>query len=330
MAEVTENSFSQVEFTGALKDLLTLSGLAPIDIQERNYWFLRTQGGEYFDEFRLQEYIAIDWDDVPCKVPEDRTEQLMDNLKVKYKQATRVLNQVLRFCTEMKKGDIVIIPSSGSSLLAFGKILEDDIYEYKLTDEEFEDNKCPYRRRRRVKWLTAGAKNMIDPKLFAFFRNQQALANANEYAEFIERAINPFYIKNGIAHLNLSVKIENSPKATDIPYYILGIVSRVDGLGKELSIAFPDVESRINVQSDGIIEFFGNPLTIFSIGLIVISLCGGDMSVCGFKLSTKGLPKLIDSIVSAYLKVDEASMIKKEKLAEIQERLKIEDPRDDK
>ncbi|WP_027642968.1 hypothetical protein [Enterocloster clostridioformis] len=32
--------------------------------ESRNYWFLRTQAGTYFDEFYFNNYIGIEWDDI--------------------------------------------------------------------------------------------------------------------------------------------------------------------------------------------------------------------------------------------------------------------------
>ena len=231
----------------------------------------------------------------------------------------------------MRKGDIVIIPSSGSAILAFGKVMEDIYFEKELSEEELEDGKCPYRRRRNISWIKVNKRNLIDPKLFAFFRNQQALASANEYDEFIERAINPFYVKNNIAHLNLSVNITHSPKATEIPKYILGITDCVFKMAEELNIDIGEPEVRINVQSAGIIEFFGNPNTIYLIGIIFIGLCGGkfECNTLGLKLKTDGLVKIL---VDAYSKVKniDNKFISGKQLEELHKSLNVEDPRDEK
>ena len=318
---------NEQDYQNALKYILIASGLTPVDVAKHNYWFLRTQGGEYFDEFYMNDFIAIGWDDVPCKAENDRTDELKSQMKEKYGQPTRVLNQVYRFCENMKSGDIVIIPSTGSAMLAFGRVITDDIYEIVPTEEDKEENKCPYRRRRKIEWLKTSKRNLIDPKLFTFFRNQQALASANDYAEFIERAINPFYIKDGVAHLNLSVKIVKSPKATDIPYYILGLTERMQNLSKELGLEANEPEARINVQSQGIIELFGSPITIFLLAFVVLALFGGSFSFFGIKLETQGLPNALSKIAEAYEKYKAAQlMVSQEKISEIQERLNIEDP----
>ena len=317
------------EYQNMLKHVLISAGLAPVEVKEHNYWFLRTQGGEYFEEFYVNDFVAIGWDDVPSKSEADRTDDLKNKMKEKYGQPTRVLNQVYKFCEQMKAGDIVIIPSTGSALLAFGRITDNNIYEYISTEEDIEANKCPYKRRRKVEWLKTSKRNLIDPKLFTFFRNQQALATVNDYAEFIERAINPFYIKDNIAHLNLSVKIDKSPKATDIPYYMLGITERMKFISDKLEIDVEEPESRINVQSHGTIEFLGEPCSIFLVALSILALFGGSFNIWGIKLETPGLPSALSKLADAYEKYRLAKlMVPKEKIAEIQERLHIENPID--
>lgn len=315
---------SEQEIINGLKTILLLNGLKPVDVAEHNYWFLRTQGGEYFDEFCLNDYVAIGWDDVPCKSEKERTEVLKEQLKATYGQPTRVLNQVYRFCEEMKAGDIVMIPSSGTSHLAFGRLLDDEIYSHVSSEEELEAGKCPYVRRRKVEWLKAGKRNMVDPKLFSFFRNQQALAKANEYAEFIERAVNPFYIKDGIAHLNLSVNIKESPKATDIPYFILGLQEQMNLMSTSLGLEVEEPDVRINVQSAGIIELLGPTSCIFLIAVAVVGIFGGKVGLLGFNFETEGVVK---RIVDAYKTYQEAKhLVSNEKLTEISNRLNIDNP----
>lgn len=119
----------------------------------RHYWFIRTQGGSYFDEFFLDNFVAIGHEDVPC-VPEDkRTDQLIDSLKEAHPQTTRVLNQVYRFCKEIHKGDIVVIPSTASAHFAFGYITDNEAYQEEISEEDVAEGKCPYTRRRKTNWI---------------------------------------------------------------------------------------------------------------------------------------------------------------------------------
>ncbi len=333
---------SNRDLSELLRELLKKEGMIPNEVDpNRNYWFVRTQGGSYFDEFYFGRFVAIGWDDVPCLPESERTTQLIDQLKEKgYGVPTRVLNQVYRFCTALKCGDVVVIPSESSAAFAFGYIDSDDIYEVKPTLDDVESGKCVYTRRRKVRWITDVPRNRVDPKLFAFFRNQLALSQANEQAELIDRAISSFYIKNNVAHLTLSVEIEKSPRAEDIPTYMHGILARAYDLSARFGLVDEEdsddalIISRINVQSEGIIELLGNPVFVFFVCVIVVALFGGNAKFNWTKdgasgdVGTNGLPCLIKTISEIMLDHKNDSYIGDKRMAKIQERLKIKDPRE--
>lgn len=296
----------------------------------RHYWFIRTQGGSYFDEFFLDEFIGIGHEDVPCVEEKDRTDQLINQVKINHPQATRVLNQVYKFCKEMHKGDIVIIPSASSAQFAFGYIEEDGIYEEKISDEDLEEGKCPYVRRRKTHWIRGISKGRVDPKLYTFFRNQQTLSQVDDYSEFIERAIHPLYIKNDIAHLTLDIRTPESPDAFDIPMYMEGILYRARSIAKELNLPtnMATAKSRTNVQSAGLIELLGSPVFIGLVAIIIIGLFGGnaELSLKDFKIKF-ATPGLVDSICKIIKEYHADKRIGDKQLQEVQERLQIKDPR---
>lgn len=152
-----------------LYSLLKIEGLPIIEISKpRHYWFIRTQGGSYFDEFFLDEFVGIGHEDVPCVEESERTDELLEQVKINHPQATRVLNQVYKFCKEMRKGDIVIIPSASSAQFAFGYIEDDDYYTVNVSDEDIGENKCPYTRRRKTHWIRGISKGRVDSKLYTF------------------------------------------------------------------------------------------------------------------------------------------------------------------
>ena len=43
-----------------VSDILSLFNVPKIE--ERNYWLVRTDGGNYFEDFTRNNYIAIGWD----------------------------------------------------------------------------------------------------------------------------------------------------------------------------------------------------------------------------------------------------------------------------
>lgn len=327
----------QKEYTEAeLYTLLEDMGLPVKDVQEnRHYWFVRTQGGSYFEEFFGDEFVGIGHEDVPCLPKEERTDALLEQIKKNHPQATRVMNQVYKFCKEIHRGDIVIIPSASSAQFAFGIIEDDEIYTVPpLTEDEIAEGRCPYTRRRKTHWIQGIPKARVDSKLYMFFRNQQALSQVDSYSDFIERAIHPFYVKDGIAHLTLSVNTPDSPSAFDMPLYIGGILARAKDLYAELNLGDENsfqVQSRTNVQSAGLIELLGTPAFILLIAVIVVGLFGGKIKYhsdpdkgTDAEISTEGLIGAITKILDRFDKHHE--MISDKKLRDVQKRLRVQNP----
>lgn len=318
-----------------LHQLLADEGLPISQVSNnRHYWFIRTQGGSYFDEFFLDEFVGIGHEDVPCIKEDDRTDQLLEEVKVRHPQATRVLNQVYKFRKEMHRGDIVIIPSASSAQFAFGYIEDDDFYETKISEEDIDEGKCPYTRRRKTHWIRGISKGRVDSKLYTFFRNQQTLSMVDDFSEFIERAIHPFYIKDHVAHLTLDTRTPESPSAFDLPTYMQGILYRAKGIAEELQL--PDdkiaAQSRTNVQSAGLIELLGDPTFVALVAVVFIGLCGGkcNFTIAGqikYKFETKGLIESIMKVINEY-KSNE--FISENTMKDVQNRLQIEDPRNKK
>ncbi len=323
-----------MDLKDSIYSLMRKENLIPnIVDSNRKYWFIRTQGGSYFDEFFLDGFVAIGHEDVPCVAEADRTDDLIDKIKINHPQATRILNQVYKFCKEIKKGDVVIIPSASSASFAFGYIEDDDYFKVNISEEDIDEGKCNFSRRRKTNWVRGIPKSRVDPKLYTFFRNQQTLSCVDEYGEFIERALNPFYIKNGIAHLTLSVETHESPKADDIPLYMYGLLARANDIAEELNLNIEErnIRSRINVQSAGIIELLGDPVFIGVLSILIIGLFGGkatfrqDKEKTEAEVSTEGL---IGAILKIWDKYAQNKSIGIDKMKETQERLDIKDPRD--
>ncbi|WP_415337139.1 hypothetical protein [Clostridium perfringens] len=86
---------------------------------ERKYWFLRTQNGTYYDEFKAYNFIGIEWDKLVDfnSIRDMSKDQLKEHIIEKDSSIERpgyVASQILRFCNEIRKGDIVLIPNEGS------------------------------------------------------------------------------------------------------------------------------------------------------------------------------------------------------------------------
>ena len=292
----------------SLLDILNNMGLPAYFVDSnRHYWFIRTQAGSYFDEFFLDGFVGIGHEDVPCVAESDRTTELISRIRDNHAQATRVLNQVYKFCNEIKKGDVVIIPSASSARFAFGYVMDDMVYAEEVSREDIDEGKCPFTRRRKVDWITGISKSRVDSKLYTFFRNQQTLSQVDDYSEYIERALHVFYLKGNIAHFTLSVEIPESPNAFDIPMFMCGIQKKLMEISSDISEGIPyhSLKSRTNVQSPGLIEILGDPTAVAMCAVIVIGVFGGTVDVSNVSIKTNGIAGLVKLILEHLHDVEE-------------------------
>lgn len=243
-----------------------------IDTSNRKYWFIRTDSGENFETFYDNNFVAIGWNELTLsmlrRLPEDKAKEFIEQQYIKpaalskdpnveydstashiKAQVTGVLNKIKAF-NELCKGDIVIIPSSGSYETAFGIIDDADT-------NEIIDDKCYYYKRRNVKWVKREYSHKLDAK-FAYVRTpSHAISEINsEYHNLIDSTIFSSYIRDGFS--NISLKIE---KLEDIDYASLknlidSLIEIAQGYNNVHSIkeSEKDLEKifiKLNLQSPG-------------------------------------------------------------------------------
>ena len=175
-----------------------------------HYWIIRTNGGDYYEDFTLHEYISISWDYVSLSIlytkdddeikrlievyekmsttPEDSDDESDGTTKGKI---TAILNKINRFVFEIDKGDIILIPSKNSDRIAIAEVVG-DVYEtenyvesYLQANPTTEIIPCPYRKRRKIKILKTITKGQMDIYLARGFNSQHALSCMDEYAPYI-------------------------------------------------------------------------------------------------------------------------------------------------
>ena len=326
---------SAVQYTQTdLYDLLKILNL-PVRVlnNEMNYWFVRTESGKFYEDFLFNSYIAVGWNEINILSKDNDDEKTIALIKEKYpdKIPGRVLNPIKRFCLEMKPGDLVIIPSSSSATFAFG-IIQSDPYLENINEENFEDDdaeSCPYSKRRTVRWLSSLDRHRLDPHLFQFFRAHQAISNASNYADYIDRTLNTLYIKNNIAHIILDVCTHENIPANKLIKFISGLLNYLNKVTNDPN-ASNDIDIKLNVQSPGIVEFIGNPLKIAILAIILIILIGGEVNFSkqgdDIEFSAK-TPGLIEKCIQVYERVFKENIDPADLKDEINQ-LKIKDPTD--
>lgn len=244
---------------------------------KREYWFIRTQGGDFYKTFLENSYIAIGYDSINLSLIKNASndkagkKHLAEIIKKQFPDESKpgyIGNQLIDFSYNIKKGDVVIIPSESSSQISIGEVLETPIYELNYTIGE---NDCPYLKRKKIKWLKHNLTfNQIDPKLFSIKYSQRTITRIQQdFHPYIDRIISPIYIKNDNAHLAVSVERKENFPAYDVFKTWTELLDLTEEFGDEeqIKINKKDIDLKINVQSPGTIEF----ITYSVIGIVVLA-----------------------------------------------------------
>ena len=303
--------------------------------ENRNYWFVRTSGGDYYHSFRTGEFIAIGWDQISLEEiskynTKDQTgfENLKKKIKDKYPEEARpghAAKQLLKFTYGISKNDIVLIPSTNSEYITFGEVINTPAYNN--FDNKYD---CPYHKRKEIKWLTTVDRNDLDPHLYRLMFSHHTISEADNYAEYIDKEISSFFIKGDKAHMVLEVQSQNDVKAKELFQMGLLPLEIFDEFCKDENLGYDsdNFNVKLDVQSPGFIEISGLAIGgIIVLGIILISIAGG-----GFNMNYKKDLKVgfksdgIIEKVRKYLKTKNNIQRKKELLEKHMKDLNIKNP----
>ncbi|WP_026678762.1 hypothetical protein [Fictibacillus gelatini] len=263
----------------------------------RNYWLVRTQSGEYYEEFYFDNFIAIGWDEFNDIEQFKSTEKsiLVKEIEKQYpdnKQPGLIYNQIHRFLFEMKPNDVVMIPSHNSTHVSFG-LIETHPYIETVSETSIEEGVCPFQKRRKIKWVKTVKRVELDPLLYRMMQSHHTINNANDYADVIDRTLYSFYLKNETAHLVLNVKRQKEIAAIDLVTGINNILELVPFINNpfdpEKEFNKNEIELKLRVQSPGVMEFLSSgdaAWTVIGLGVILTFVVGGKAKVTRTKDQT--------------------------------------------
>lgn len=258
----------------------------------RRYWFVRTNGGEYYDAFLSGNYVAVGYNeinlsDIKAGNTGDATglEILSQRIGKVYgdreARPSYVATQLLKFSYSIRKGDVILIPSRNSYEIAFGEVLETPAY----VTENVKEGDSLFLKRKKVKWLKVIARDKLDPNLYKLMYSHHTISEADQYAEQIDKITNSLFVKSDKAHMVLDVQTTKNIKAKDLFEMGLIALELLDEFAEaeNLSYKSDEFEIKLNVQSPGFIELTGVSMGgIVLIGIILIAIAGG-----GFNFSYK-------------------------------------------
>ena len=309
---------------------LLISKVSP----NKHYWFFRTMGGHYYDEFVSKGFIAIGYDDILMKdlndLPEHdamaraflkvRLHELMKDMTDS--QIAKAAGQIMKFYRGLHKDDIVVAPDYQSKKFAIG-IIASDMYED--TDKHGEWN-CPFIKRRSVRWIKEVKRYELDPKAILAFGNQQTMSSIDDYADYIDRKLDQLYSKGDASYLVLRVNQDKELSWEDFMFIgelgaFFSEFSKEIDLGADLS----RIKMKINVQSPGDILLMipdGGGWILVLVVLILGVIRGGKFHINISKDDT--LNKVLKAISDFRDRNAERSLRIKSKL----ENMEIEQPAD--
>jgi restriction system protein len=228
-----------------------------------DYWFVRTDYGKYFETFYNNGFIAIGWNEVTLE--ELKSGNLNEQLRSKIiniekldpsksttkGRVTTTINKLNNF-VNLKKGDVIIIPSRNSSRYAFGVVSSG-----KVIIDNNKTNDCDFYKRKEVNWITIKNINDLDPNFYRMRITQHTISKVGDYSDYIDNVIKKLYIKNDNTHFVLDIKTQKDINLTSL----VSLIDNIQLLVNEINSSFnldEQIEKssiRLNLQSPGQIEF---------------------------------------------------------------------------
>ena len=284
---------------------------------DKHYWFFRTMGGVYYDEFISKGFIAIGYDVVLMRdlqnLPE-REDMARAFLKARLHEIDKELNgsriavaagQIVRFYRELSVGDIVVAPNFQSKKFAIG-VIESEMYE---DSGKHGEKECQFAKRRRVRWEKEVWRHELDPKAILAFSNQQTMSSIDDYADFIDRKLGQIYTKGDTSYLVLRVNQDKALSWEDFMFIgELGALLRDFSKEVELGADLSKIQMKINVQSPGDILLMipdGGSWILALVFFILMVIRGGKghikINKDGFEagIVTEGIGDTVDKVLSA-------------------------------
>lgn len=287
----------------------------------KKYWLIRTQSGILFDTFLENDFVGLDHREVSLRnlaglrkiftdnnkfldgirdvVNDYYTDKQRNEINIQSRRISLIANQIYKFYQNVKKGDVVIIPSYSSAKVAFGIIKENNIAEF----SESEIRKFDYTTQflnKRVDWIADFNRTSLDSNIFKMFTSHQAINNVSKYADVIERSLKDFFILDNEAHLIINVQKNDDIKAKDLFGLGYSFLEIFDSISKELGIldvSSDDLEVKVNVNSPGTIDLKSRiKKTTLLAGFVLLVCGGGYVASDGSSLKTEGIKSLLEAI----------------------------------
>lgn len=204
--------------------------------EKRNYWMIRTFGGDLYETFYENDFVGIGFNNVPYKYIKDATKSENDynvlkifienNTKYIKGEATKWANQLIAFEHHIKIGDVILIPSRNSYKLAIGIVKSETfIKEKQFISVGGASIEIP-EKRKTIEWLKVKNKDDFQVEFKGLMSSHLAVTSANKFTEYIESGISSLFIKDEKIYLSIKVNQDEDINAfalnnflTDFNYF---------------------------------------------------------------------------------------------------------------
>lgn len=248
----------------------------PIIRDDVNYWFVRTSGGENFENFYFGNYIAIGWDKLNnlSDIEAETLDTLKSHVEKLYPDESKpgsTASQIIRFVREMKPGDYVLIPGANCDRIAFG-IITSQAYVYEPTQQEkfdaiFDDTEINFLKRRNVEWITSAPfeRSELDPLLIPIIYSYGTIVNANPYSTFINRTIYDLYYRSGELHSIFNITKNDNISAYEFNDFISNIFYALDAYSdiSGFEVNKRELSIKVSINSPGPVEIITGATSMF-------------------------------------------------------------------
>lgn len=210
---------------------------------DTNFWMVRAKRGFFFDEFIRNEFIAIGWNSVTkAMISQNLTRSQSDRLKASIKatydesKPGTSLNKCIRFCYELKAGDIAVIVDNNRVAFAYiGEYyeeqsptltveLEKEVHQQiAKANPNVDKFDCPYIKRRKISVIKVlSADDTISPYLqSAIARNWHSLSDLNEYSDLVLSGCFDTYIFMDKLTVTFRVRTKDEINVLDLSNFVL-------------------------------------------------------------------------------------------------------------
>lgn len=290
---------------------------ASATINTKKYWLVRTDDGANYNTFSERNFVALNLQNFPIgfvnaarqiEHPKERLSLLKNSLIQLHQQQPNLLSydpidssyssnigrlasQISSISLEMNRGDIVLIPSQGASILKIGRIVDVDL----STDEAITSQ---FSFARKVEWIKEISKRRLEANLYKALGAHQAICDISKYASVIERNYTSYFVIDDEYHYVLTVNAE-TVSAYELTALVQNVLKTVDEISHDfnLGIDVKDIKISINVNSPGKMDFISTGKKVILTMAVAVALAGGTLTYEHLEVKTDGLfSSLVDAV----------------------------------